>query len=849
MLATSTTSAPASKTASRLTSSPFSKTGDDPDRVDQRLSFLIRHTLPKSPYLLSVPTDKPYHLSSYQEHNWRVGGPFAADEEELQYMSFLPRDSDDSLIVARGNWDEMEKDAPSKNGVRSGTTTPLNGKTKKISLSAYKSKPRGEAMTANSTGKGSGDDAKETKAIEVMEQKPGPEAPAAGAMGKGSKPEVERNRDTTKPASSQRSPPHGQKRPSNAMDNSKPPKTDGRDDNPSKKPRTTSSAPRNDLHVSTTPKSAGTNGNKLPPLLSPTLPASIEEELAKLQSSTTSPTSSAGHKKNQSSTSSSSDARLKANGVESTAAGSKHERSPQVAGKSPRKGPTAPSAKKVETTHRPSAPETKPSTKTTKVIPNGNAGSAYFDTLRGGGYHSPSLGPTSKPKTDKVETKGRKVIVRMKYGKEHRKTVERLLKTRPQPQKNREPPSTKKEAASEDQIKRDNELQKKDFTTPEKGRVAQRDDRLKDKTKGDSQPPRKPNAESMEKARSQPQPSAGEKRPRAVEEQRGQDQSTKRQKAPEKSDVYKNPRTPVPAAIKSPVVSHQSSAEKSQIPTPSKDIKAKAMRRVESSDVRATTPQGVGDSVGQNNRSTSEARQNEMRDWRTENREKRELGRAIKLQAEKLLRCQTEGNPLEDKAFKRGAALAVESILCYILAFMADDNSRRLMSQPGTVENWRSLIPLWNYVERKCQPIPHLHGLCLQLGAVVREVVHFLDRNSLTNDPQPAGNAPEDRQQRINDLFANDRARERLWQEGWKKLTADTIRDEYPQTWGRRLTDLGAVSIRRERLSPLHWGEGYRCPLMSNVTTPIEAVRMGVVFLNEWAGTQGIEWRDQLGVL
>ena len=132
---------------------------DDPDNVDARLQHLNKNILPNSPYLLTVPSDIPYRVHHQQANNWKINSPFDADEEGLQYMSFLYRDWDDSILVARGDWDNegsvMENGISSRTEVRSGTTTPSHGQgqKKKITLSDYKSKPKagtlGQGMQVN----------------------------------------------------------------------------------------------------------------------------------------------------------------------------------------------------------------------------------------------------------------------------------------------------------------------------------------------------------------------------------------------------------------------------------------------------------------------------------------------------------------------------------------------------------------------------------------------------------------------------------------------------------------------------------------------------------------------------
>lgn len=122
----------------------------DLSNTDARLKRISDKILPKSPYLLTVPSDRPYYPTPQQLSEWRKGSPFSAEEAPLQYLSFLSRDWDDSLLRVVGGWDNEKGEMMSSatvqvNGARSGTSTPQpgGGPKKKISLSDYKSKAAG----------------------------------------------------------------------------------------------------------------------------------------------------------------------------------------------------------------------------------------------------------------------------------------------------------------------------------------------------------------------------------------------------------------------------------------------------------------------------------------------------------------------------------------------------------------------------------------------------------------------------------------------------------------------------------------------------------------------------------
>ena len=124
--------------------------------LDSRIKRLRDSILPTSPYLLTVPSDGPPLGSSHQPNYWRKGTPFAANEERLQYLSFLAHG--DGLIKAVGGWDNdkgeiMEttsKQLQSRSSGMSGSQQTQSQK-KKISLSDYKTKAGGQAVTKDVT--------------------------------------------------------------------------------------------------------------------------------------------------------------------------------------------------------------------------------------------------------------------------------------------------------------------------------------------------------------------------------------------------------------------------------------------------------------------------------------------------------------------------------------------------------------------------------------------------------------------------------------------------------------------------------------------------------------------------
>ena len=122
---------------------------------EARLENYLTNHIQKSPYIISAPLAKPPHLHAYQADDWKRGSPFAAHEEQLQYLSFVARDlHSDGVLQATGGWDDdhgemIEATTRHSAGVKSGLTTPQQGQgpIKKISFSDYKNKTGGQLAT------------------------------------------------------------------------------------------------------------------------------------------------------------------------------------------------------------------------------------------------------------------------------------------------------------------------------------------------------------------------------------------------------------------------------------------------------------------------------------------------------------------------------------------------------------------------------------------------------------------------------------------------------------------------------------------------------------------------------
>ncbi|KAL8773901.1 MAG: hypothetical protein Q9209_001331 [Squamulea sp. 1 TL-2023] len=136
------------------TAQPAKTIRKEPDEVDKRLERIRENIWPSDPYLMDLVAPSSYHLAPQLANNWRRSCPFDKNEEQLQYMTFLPHTArGDTMLRTTGDWDDGNgnlKSEPTKrtSGSSSGAISPSPGQPprKKISLLDYKNKLAGQAV-------------------------------------------------------------------------------------------------------------------------------------------------------------------------------------------------------------------------------------------------------------------------------------------------------------------------------------------------------------------------------------------------------------------------------------------------------------------------------------------------------------------------------------------------------------------------------------------------------------------------------------------------------------------------------------------------------------------------------
>ncbi len=325
---------------------------------------------------------------------------------------------------------------------------------------------------------------------------------------------------------------------------------------------------------------------------------------------------------------------------------------------------------------------------------------------------------------------------------------------------------------------------------------------------------------------------------------------------------YSKPRTPKNSALGSPGIPQHQNNHKSQLSTPKTDGKSTAMDRIRSSEgdvktlmgsMRSNTPVALGSteqSNGREGRSSSNASGSSITDPITKDEEAAvfkaeftkyaDLAKSLKREADTLAKLP-DGRINTDSTIRRqGLAKAIETALCYILAFTIKDEPSRNKKIPADRTVWVSLLPYFKFLKTMSRGTesPQLQGFLYQLEAVCRDTIHQSDlerqeREGLTDEALTKA------------MAENGRLARQAWMEGGRLLAHDDFRQNFPETWVQR----SKVPVEKvEKLLPERYGEGgYYLPL-SNTSSNIEAVRVGWLFLEEWCKKEGVKWDGKIGL-
>ena len=803
--------------------------------LDSRLRHLTINVLPRQPYLISVPSDIPYRHSSRFTNRWYIGTPFSREEEQLQYMSFLRhQEEESSLLKAVGVWSDengkmLEEDVTSREIYRNGANSPISsGQRKKITLNDYKKKGKAE------TGRNVIPNPKSVGEMREPEQQKdkvlGPTVPDNTAPDNAALMEVSKNSGQKRKRSHEEAAePHGR----SAQNTTPSPHSEKRIKlSPAATGRQNADMEKSRADDQTTQTGKAGVENLAEPiieaekvaqmedvpemfeLLSPTLPPPIEEFLAN-EPEVSQSEGGLDHDRTdlvRSTLVGASSGTLVQAGVKSSP-----QLKPHFAGSRIRSG-SQHSAKSVYSMasgtdvkiNRSFSPTTRePAIKAVECAPT---------SIIGGLNSSPGRSPGPR----------RRYTVVLKYGKKNRRRVEALLKFAPRGKKH-----------------------------DHKTILEQK--RLPEQSQGTTDD----------------QTSHVQKEKGSTSDMSSEPVKNRQKLAPTSLNLSDRPRTPISSSRKLPVPSG-AMPPRSAVSTPKRDFKATMVRRVESSDGMAdghTPPAGpsrqstplsierrhIAARLSPAPTSALTTRDDDRKVWHALHQKYFELGRTIKKEGTSQGPSPTS-NP-NDRDSALSVVLLVEALLCFMINTTAVSHA-----QPNADPGWRNIVPYHIYVFRASRKFPHLHGLVVQLGAVCRQHINRYDMDRLARDPLPDehanGSAPtpgSDGNTKVNDdiekykkryiefrneLVTNARELQVAWLDGSRILSSETLKREYPSTWAQRSKDTSTRGMGK--LEPSKGIDGEFWLPMDASTTPLEAVRFSIAFLEEWAKKDDLKWKARV---
>ncbi|KAJ5939841.1 hypothetical protein N7516_000009 [Penicillium verrucosum] len=252
---------------------------------------------------------------------------------------------------------------------------------------------------------------------------------------------------------------------------------------------------------------------------------------------------------------------------------------------------------------------------------------------------------------------------------------------------------------------------------------------------------------------------------------------------------------------------------------------------------------------------------NERQVWWDEWQKFASIGRELKHAAER--HTSKTGTSVTDE--KLAVVTAIEALLSFIMAFVANDQAKASSRQVGDSSTWLSIVPYWRVVRKNSVPYPALNSLCLLLGAVSFTAIHTLDLERLAISPIPGEHTPVptpgsdghtallDENRKSRKEFSDLKARlpecykesQRLWIEGTRGLSEDVLGREFPTIWSQRSRNYSERG--RSSLKAGDYAGSYFLPLGST-TPPMEVVRFGWSLLKEWCSNERVEWNGRLGL-
>jgi hypothetical protein len=212
------------------------------------------------------------------------------------------------------------------------------------------------------------------------------------------------------------------------------------------------------------------------------------------------------------------------------------------------------------------------------------------------------------------------------------------------------------------------------------------------------------------------------KRPSGSFESRTTEPTAKRVKGPDSTDTSKSrPASGPSTAAKSPAPS--APPQKNLLSTPKKPdaMKSVMMRKIDSSDGHARTPQAVSTSTPAsaekprvNGDSRSSAETENLRST-VNNLDAQAL--KLKRKMDEILQTKSQSRNLNDAQKVLGLSVGLECVVMYMQSFYAKER----LSKHRNANAWEGGIKLWEYIDGQTRHFPILNALSAQIGAVCKE--------------------------------------------------------------------------------------------------------------------------------
>lgn len=574
----------------------------------------------------------------------------------------------------------------------------------------------------------------------------------------------------------------------------------------------------------------------LPPMLSPTLPSEIEDELAKLNSGT--PRRSGSIAKSKSSNPSS---KMKQQKTDRTGSSTDEERAKAGVGRTVfASSNTSTPASTKSINYQQSQPQvtSAPRQGAKNIVP-----SKITPTKSNGLLISPNTAPVRASTTpQRIEKRRLRLLLKVKK-KTNRKNLAQYLRLPPTPGKY---PHIRRPIEHE-QHSRTPQSEPKN-----PGSLSNfHDSRLEKQAKS-----KRSDLEA---------PKAGDKRRRSPNRRDEPELPAKRHKAP--GWVPQSAHTPKQPSTSSPALSNLGSAQKPQLLTPKADTKSAPMLRVESGEGSTTTPRSlalngtptVADAGNRRNSVTSSGGRKPIIPQDVKRDATKYLNKATDLKHASDVFLKDIPN-MSDSERKQGVMIGTESVLCYILAFTLFDEPQRQFGQHGNIDGWKSMLRLLDLINRESQPFQHLTGLLLQLEGIIRDYMvcygfQRLDYNPLeqkiteTAATDPGKTKEECKAGAYHGSFHEFRRcferSQNAWRSGLDLLKASDIESDYPITWAKRERRFILPVKSADAVVQGEYQRRFNLP-MGSMTSGLQAVNFGMSFLEEWSKKNGVKWEPKL---